>query len=123
MKHILFDETLLSKTLVSAFVAGPGEPRKNENSRLYGTWTYENPWYSGINIQWIFKPDNTWELHMYNAVKLRGSQFEYIGNTWNGGVAAMNIDLFNGDKKMRLANENIGLRLLTGAYVKTEETL
>jgi hypothetical protein len=109
-------QTLLDKTLAAAFVAGPGEPKKNENPRLYGTWSYENPNYSGINIQWVFKTDNTWELRMYNTVKLRGSFFEYIENAWNGGVAAMNIALSNEDKKMRLTNESIGLRLLTGAY-------
>jgi hypothetical protein len=118
MKHILFDKALPGKALASAFVAGPGEPKKNENVRLYGTWSYENPNYSGINIRWIFNPDNTWELHMYNTVKLRGSFFEYIENTWNGGAATMNIDLSNGDKKMRLTNESIGLRLLTGAYIR-----
>ncbi|MDR2209958.1 MAG: hypothetical protein LBO65_00615 [Spirochaetaceae bacterium] len=115
------DTILLNKALASAFVAGPGEPKKNENKRLYGTWGYENQWYSGINIQWFFYPDNSWELHMYNTIRLRGSYFEYIGNTWNGGIVAMTIDLSNGDKKMRLINESMGFRLLTGAYIKTAE--
>jgi hypothetical protein len=123
MGTVFLDANPLGKALAAAFVAGPGEPGKNENVRLYGTWSYENPNYAGINIQWVFKPDNTWELHMYHTVKLRGSYFEYIGNAWNGGVAAMNIDLSPGDKRMRLSNESIGFRLLTGAYIKTAETV
>ncbi|MDR2768613.1 MAG: hypothetical protein LBB82_09860 [Treponema sp.] len=111
--------SLLTKLSALDFVAAL--PNNNhDNAKLYGIWNYENPLYSGINIQWVFKPDNSWELHMYHTVKLRGSFFAYEGKNWNGGVARMNIELSNEDKKMRLSDESIGFRLLTGIYIKQD---
>jgi hypothetical protein len=92
----------------------------DENGRLYGTWKYENQVYSGINMQWVFKPDNSWEFHMYNTVKRSGTSFEYTGNSWNGKTAAMNIVLSDGGKKMQLSGDTIGLNLIKGSYIKEE---
>jgi hypothetical protein len=107
----------LAELSVLNLVATP--PNNNSgNAKLYGTWNYENQNYSAINIQWVFKPDNSWELHMYNTVRLSGAYFSYEGKAWNGGVAKLTIEFLHGDTKIHLTDESIGFRLLTGIYIK-----